>query len=253
MDVAQFGDSAGLVEHIKHALKLGLPEFRPSFVKHDGTFVICGSGPSLVDFADEIRIDKEMNRPIVAVKKAHDWLMDQGIEPDIFITLDPRDRRNCIERETENTVYLIASRCPPSLFTHLKDRRVLLWHSYSESEETRYFAGSNRELIGGGSTSGLRAVNIGYLLGFRKFKFYGMDSCNRGDLKRFDGSGSGKTIDIFVGGPQGKKFVCNLAMAQQAKDFQMIYQIMPDVTIESMGDGLISAIIEERRARGFTA
>jgi len=253
LDVAQFNTSEGLVDHIRASMLRGLPELVPAFLSHDGTIVLCGSGPTLANFAEEIRAEKAKGRPIVAIKGAHDWLVDQGIEPDLYVTLDPRDRRNTVQRATENTVYMIASRCPPSMFDHLKDRRVIIWHSYSSEEELRYFKGSGRELIGGGSTSGLRAMNIGYLLGFRKFVLYGFDSCNTGTQKRIDGSQTGKTIDIFVGGPNGPKFTCNLSMAQQAKDFQMAYTYLPDITVESHGDGLITAILAERRARGVRA
>jgi hypothetical protein len=34
-------------------------------------------------------------------------------------------------------------------------------------------------------------------------------------------------------------------MAQQANEFQMLYGVMPDITIEAKGPGLIAAIIDE--------
>ena len=253
IDVKQFNMAEGLVGNIKSALARGLPELVPAIVRNDGTFVICGSGPSLANFAEEIRAEREKGRPICAVKGAHDWLVDQGIEPDLFVTLEPRDRRNNVRKPAEDTIYLIASRCHPSLFDHLSGHKVLLWHSYSQSEESECFKGSNKTLIGGASTSGMRAINIGYFLGFRKFVLYGFDSCNAEDgvTKRVDGSQTGKTIDVYVGSDRGKKFVCNLAMAKQAEEFQYIYAYMPDVEVEVKGDGLIAEIIKERKLRGY--
>jgi hypothetical protein len=114
--------------------------------------------------------------------------------------------------------------------------------------------GPGKLAIGGGTTSGLRAINIGYILGFRHFTLYGYDSCNRADgVKRFTGDKAGQTIDIWVGGPTGKKFNCNLAMAQQANEFQKIYDVMGDVNIKAHGPGLIAEILRVRRERAMAA
>jgi hypothetical protein len=104
--------------------------------------------------------------------------------------------------------------------------------------------------IGGGTTSGLRAINVGYVLGYRKFRLYGLDSCLADDksTKRFTGEKAGAIIDVIVG---GRTFWCNHAMAQQAQDFQQLYKVMPDMTVESFGDGLITAILAERRKQGL--
>jgi hypothetical protein len=99
----------------------------------------------------------------------------------------------------------------------------------------------------------MRAINIGYLLGFRNFMLYGYDSCNRADgIKRFTGEMTGPTMDVYVGAEK-RKFTCNAAMAQQANEFQMIYSVMPEITVEAKGPGLIAAIIEERRKMALAA
>lgn len=250
IDVAQFNAPLGVVEHIKHSLTLGLPELPPAICSHDGTFVIAGSGPSLAHMADEIRAERDKGRPICAIKGAHDFLCRQGIEPDLFLSIDPRDRRNNVQEKTENTVYLMASRCSPELLEFLSDRKVMLWHALSSEEENMLLIEKYR--IGGTSTSGLRAVNVGYYMGFRKFVMYGMDSCNAPDgiTKRIDGSLTGTTTEVIVDGSM-KKFTCNIPMAQQALDFQKLWVMMPDVQVEIKGGGLLAAILEERKKRGM--
>ena len=42
-------------------------------------------------------------------------------------------------------------------------------------------------------------------------------------------------------------------MAQQANEFQMIYTVMPDITVEAVGPGLIAAIIKERQSLDMVA
>tara|TARA_R110000868_G_scaffold335787_2_gene596647 strand:- start:257 stop:1036 length:780 start_codon:yes stop_codon:yes gene_type:complete len=251
LDVTGFNVPQGLSTHIKYALSLGLPEFNPALCSHDGTFVIAGAGPSLASTLDELREEREKGRPICAVKAAHDFLIKNGIEPDLFLSIDPRDRRNNVQEKTENTIYLMASRCAPEMFDHLKGRKVMLFHAACVEEEHQAL-GKDAFLVGGTSTSGLRAINVGYIMGYRKFVLYGMDSCNAKDgiTKRVDGSLTGQTIDVYVGGPSGRKFVCNVAMAEQANSFQQVWQMMPDAKLEIKGDGLLAAIVDERKRTG---
>ncbi len=247
IDVSQFGTAEANAEHIRSALSRGLQELGPALVQHDGNFVIVGSGPSMPSFLEEIREERRLGRPICAVNGAHDYLVENGLEPDLFLTVDPRPMPQNLKLKNGRTIYLLASRVNPEVFDHLADKRVVLWHSWSRAEECKAHEG--KFSIGGGTTSGLRSINVGYVMGFRKFTLYGLDSClDSSGNKRFDGSKSGKTIDVICG---GRKFLCNYAMAQQAQDFWQIYDVMPDITIEAKGDGLIAAEIAELRKRGL--
>ena len=243
------GTAEELCSNIRSALSRGLPELTLAPIKHDGHIVLVASGWSMPDYIDEIKAHRKAGRPIVAVKAAHDFLVENGVNPDMWVNLDPRDRTNGIQRLNDHTVYMPASRCPPSTFDYLKGRKVLLWHSWAEGPEMAAI-GPNKLAVGGGTTSGLRAVNIGYLLGFRNFTLYGYDSCNRADgVKRFTGDVTGPAIDVFVGGPTGKKFNCNMAMAQQANEFQKLFDVMGDITVDVKGPGLIAEIMRVRDQR----
>jgi hypothetical protein len=243
------GTAEELCSNIRSALSRGLPELTLAPIKHDGHIVLVASGWSMPDYIDEIKAHRRAGRPIVAVKAAHDFLVENGVNPDMWVNLDPRDRTNGIQRLNDYTVYMPASRCPPSTFDYLKGRKVLLWHSWAEGPEMDAI-GPGKLAVGGGTTSGLRAVNIGYLLGFRKFTMYGYDSCNRADgVKRFTGDVTGPAIDVFVGGPSGKKFSCNMAMAQQANEFQKLFDVMGDMQVEVKGPGLIAEIMRVRDQR----
>lgn len=249
--------SAGTVEelgsNIRSALARGLPELALAPTKHDGNMVLVASGWSMPDYIDEIKAHRKAGRPIVAVKAAHDFLVENGVEPDLWVNLDPRDRTSGIKHLNDRTTYMPASRCPPSTFDYLKGRNVLLWHSWAPGEEMEAI-GPGKLAIGGGTTSGLRSINIGYILGFRHFIMYGYDSCNRADgLKRFTGETTGPAIDVWVGGPTGKKFSCNMAMAQQANEFQKLFDVMPDITLDVKGPGLIAEIMRVRDQRAEAA
>jgi hypothetical protein len=247
------GTDEELCTNIRSALARGLPELACSPIKHDGTLVLVASGWSMPDFIDDIKAHRRKGHPIVAIKAAHDFLCDHGVEPDMWVNLDPRDRTSGVQKANQRTVYLVASRCPPITFDHLKDKNVWLWHSWAEGEEMKAI-GPGKLAVGGGTTSGLRAINIGYLLGFRNFVLYGYDSCNRADgLKRFTGEHTGPAIDIWVGGPNGKKFNCNMAMAQQANEFQKLFEVMGDITVDVKGPGLIAEIMRKRHEQAQAA
>ena len=255
-------------ENIRSALARGVSEFTyPAPFYHDGNMVIVGSGPSVTSFLDEIKEERSIGRPICAIKGAHDWLIDNGVMPDLFVSCEPRDRP--LRHVSDTCCYMLASRCSPSLFDQLQGKRVIMWHSLASKpgfippvkakiewddlnveEECEAFRGKPIS-IGGGSTSGLRAVTIAYqLFGFRNIHLYGFDSCLASDrkTKRFTGEdvGNGIVVDVIVG---GRRFWCNGAMAAQASEFQDVINSMPGVNLKIKGDGLLAAILKARRAK----
>ncbi len=255
IDVAQFGVAGQHVAAIKAASARGLPEFVPALVSHDGWMVIVGSGPSLPTFIDQIKEQRAKGRPICCVKGAHDFLCEHGVEPDLFVSVEPRDRRHNIRKKNSHTVYLLASRVAPEMFDYLADCKVMLWHSRGRYEELEALDEKQRQhSIGGGSTSGLRAICLGYAMGFRNFILVGFDSCLGPDgNKRFDsGKFEGVTCEVTVGTPlEGRRFVGNMAMIAQANEFQRAtYMILPDAHFDVWGDGLIAAIVNERKQQG---
>jgi uncharacterized Rossmann fold enzyme len=246
INVKQYVSPQGNEAQIRETLSRKLPELTPACCAHDGTFVIVASGPSLPDYIDEIRAEQEKGRPVCAINGTYDYLVDNGIIPNLFLTVDPRPMPQNVTKPQKETVFLLASRVNPELFDRLKDYRVLTWHSWSMESECEAFKG--RFAIGGGTTSGLRAINVGYVMGFRNFVFYGLDSCLSDDkkTKRFTGEEAGAIVDVIVG---DETFYCNHAMAQQANEFQEIYKVM-DVHIEAKGRGLIAKILKERKRLG---
>ena len=248
LESEQYGTPEGIGENISYAFSLGLPELSPSLCLNDGTFVIVGSGPTVKEYVEEIR-EEAKTRPICAVKGAYDFLVENDIKPTFFVSVEPRFRE--ILHPQKESIFLIASRCDPETFKQVEGYNVILWNAWGSEDENPFVKG--HIALGGGPTSGLRALSIGYILGFRKFNFYGMDSCLIEGEKRI---GQGEihndvqTIDVIVG---GRSFLCTMAMADQAQNFQEIYEFIDDITIHSFGDGLISAILAERRKQGLRA
>lgn len=247
------GTEEELCSNIRSALARNLPELTLAPIKHDGNMVLVASGWSMPDYIDEIKAHRKAGRPIVSIKATHDFLVENGVEPDLWINLDPRDRTSGIKHLNDHTTYMPASRCPPTTFDYLNGKKVLLWHSWAPGPEMEAI-GPGKLAIGGGTTSGLRAINIGYILGYRNFTMYGYDSCNSPDgRKKFCGATPGATVDIWVGGPTGKKFNCNMAMAQQANEFQKLFEVMGDINVDARGPGLIAEIMRMRNRKDEAA
>lgn len=231
--------------NVRFALARGLPEFaeaKDPLPPNGKTLVLVGSGPSLPSYVDAIREERK-SREVWAVKGAHDYLVDRGIIPHAYINLDPRDRRNTVQKPQESTEYFIASRCPPVMFDHLEGYKVTLWHSYSFGVE-KWPEFKGKSLVQGGTTSGIRAIHLGWARGYRDFVMYGYDSCLApdGQTKRVTGEKAGAVIDVIV---NGRQFFANHAMAQQARDWRDLLRLVDDCTFTVVGDGLLAAIHTE--------
>ena len=235
-------DEEGIYAHIRSALGRGLP-LTPECEEHDGTAILVGSGPSVLGQIESIKKQRELGYPIVAIKDAHDLLISHGIIPDYAVAVDPQEHRwNCFTKKNSAVKYMIASQCHPAMFDHLEEMKVFLWHLYFKEGQTYP---PNSILVTGGTTTGLRAITLFYSLGFRRFELYGYDCAMKDGAVRFTGEKSvEKIIDVIVA---GKRFVCNTAMAAQATEFQNLYTCMPDMIVDSHGDGIITTIINERK------
>jgi uncharacterized Rossmann fold enzyme len=255
IEVSQFGAAEQRAEHIRTNIARGLPEFTPALVEHDGTMVVVGSGPSLPTFIEQIKEERAKGRPICCVKGAHDFLCEHGLEPDLFVSVEPRDRRHNIRKHNDHTVYMLASRVAPEMFDYLAERKIIIWHSYGTEDEIEVLKSANtRYAVGGGSTSGLRAIALTYQMGFRHFILVGFDSClGANGFKRFDsGKFEGITRPVRLE-PDGREYIGNMAMLAQAREFQTAtYGVLPNIHFDVWGDGLIAGIVEQRKKKGLS-
>lgn len=240
--IQAFGTPEEIRANIVANLARGLPEVGFGPLPHDGSLVLCGSGPSLLDHLDEIKAEKAQGRPILAVKGAHDVLVAHGVSPDAYLSVEVRDRP--IKAPQKGCLYLLASRCPPALFDSLEGHTIQVFHTWDGKDPIPELRG--RFLLTGGSTSGLRAVTVGYAWGFRRFVMYGYDSClaKDGETKRITGEKveDHKSLYVHVA---GRSFKTNGAMALQAQDFRDMIRLLPDCRFEVKGDGLLAAIYAE--------
>lgn len=254
-----------LFANMDAAIARGYPEISQAESTKGGMLLIVASGPSVNGQLETIlqmngQIEKGRKSwkkigdgdlvpnfaPILAVKDAHDWLLDKGVVPDYALAIDPQEHRwNCFKKKHKDVHYLIASQCHANMFEHLSDQRVTVWHPYITVGQKRP---PKRMLVGGGTTSGLRAISLGYVMGWRHFALFGFDSCLDGEKLRVNGTGvkNGDTIIEVCVDKDGETFYCNPAMALQAQHFQTYFDCLPGASYSVYGGGLLSAIINKR-------
>lgn len=151
-----------------------MPEFK-IYKGDNSSIALIGGGPSLkktIEKAKEFSV-------AIACGSSNDFVVNSGIVPTYTVVCDPDPVTiKYLTKLNKTTKYLIASCCDPSLFEHLKDYDVYLWHCHSEEQaaylktvETPY------EAVCGGCTVGLRSQSIAILFGYRNLHYFGFDSC----------------------------------------------------------------------------
>lgn len=238
-----------LTAHVHHALNLGLPML-PAHYAHDLVAVLVASGPSVIGQLDSIMRQRDRGRPIIAIKDAHDWLISNGVIPNQAVVLDPTDGQwQCFRRKHPAVQYWVSSQCHPKMFEHLHGYSVSLFHLVFNGNKA-YKGYDVPFMIGGGTTTGLRAISLLYVMGFRRFELYGYDSClidgrlRVGTAWKRDNENPA-ILKVKVG---ERTFFCNPGMAAQAQEFQKLWKdyAMPDIFVQAYGHGLIAAILRER-------
>lgn len=162
-------------------VKLVAKRVRTGDEKNGRSATIVCYGPSLLQSWPEVEAERKyFNRDIFSVSGSHDFLVRRGVVPDFHVECDPRvHKASNLNNPQEGTKYLIASCCHPDLVKKLLPFDVSLWHlcngqeSFRILEELESEKGEN--LITGGGSVGLRALALGYAMGYREFHIYGMD------------------------------------------------------------------------------
>ena len=219
-------DFPTIQNHVRHCMGLGLKVFAPTQESHNLEAVLVGSGPSVKTQISKLKkFRKDPNKVFFGIKGGHDFLIDNKIQPDFGVAVDPLEKihKQNFLRKAEKCVYFIASQCHPTLFDTLVERgeNVVIWHlltaslnDWSKDPESPVF---QHYMIPGGSTSGLRGIVLAHAMGFRKFHLFGYDSCLQGKRRKVNGEemydkkddeGKDRVIALTVG---GKKFLCDPA------------------------------------------
>lgn len=239
-------DRQVMLDQFRENLKRDLPWFDETNTKRSA--LIVGGGPSLQDVLPKLRFHRKYG-DIFALNGTHDFLIERGIVPDYHVLLDSRPENVCfVQKPHKKVTYLVSAFCHPSVFDALEGYKVILWMSDMEGVQSLVQGIQHKPvvLIGGGATVGMKTMYMNYLMGYRKFHFFGFDSCYREEKNHaypqpMNDKESRLTIDAA-----GKQFVCAPWMAKQAMEFQGQARKLLDLgcEINVHGEGLISWIMQ---------
>lgn len=172
-----------MLANMRSAIARGLPQATPCR-PHGLVLSVAGGGPSLADTY------QDLDGWICAVNGSLRFLLEREIKPGASYAcgiMDAGEHIADVIVADPKVRYYVASICDPSVFDKLKDCDVRLWHISPDSTEDPDGVKAILDqaypgqwcTIGGGCTMGLRWINLGYFLGFRRFKLHGMDSSFR--------------------------------------------------------------------------
>lgn len=204
-------------------------------------------GPSLANTWQKLR------RPIITVSGAHDYLVERGMAPDYHVDCDPRPHKpEMLKKPQEATTYLMASVCHPLFWNALQGRSVRLWHLINGDDlKTVAWVAQNhpagmKSMIGGGSSVGMRAMNVAAALGYRKFDIHGMD-CSFTKNRHAGAHTGGQQAETLVKAGD-RIFKTTQQMLQAAIEMEHFLQ-QQDAEVRFYGDGLMQETAKILRGR----
>lgn len=237
-------------EHLAQNVAANLKREIPRFVQSSGyrrltsePLAIVAAGPSLNQTIDRVR---DFDNVLVC-GSAHDHLVRLGVIPTYALVSDGgKEDKGNLSLPQKDTTYLIASQCDESLFEHLKDYAVEMWH-YKGQIGLQEAEILNGELsIAWGSTVTINAITVAMMLGFQHLHFFGFDSCY-GDYGlaqhccEIAGSMEYQKMPAKVG---DKTFISDLGLMEQANQFFRYVEANGEFFHSTIyGDGLVAEMV----------
>ena len=227
---------ADVLENVRYSSALPIPWLRRGQV-HDFPAVLVGGGPSVLPFLKSIEEIQQDGGLVFSMNGTRALLHDAGIFPDYFVLADAQP--DVARYVGPAATSLISAQCDRAVFD-AEPHGPVLWHP-SFPGVSDIPAPIERLLIGGGSSVGLLAMSLAYVLGCRDMHLFGYDSSYDGPASHAYEHDSEPTETYTVG---GRAFRAAPWMARQAVEFQALATQLADlgVTITVHGAGLLPAV-----------
>lgn len=226
-----------------------LTEWVQPYQAHNRKAVLVSAGPTLQQFVDEIAAKQRAGAVVFAVKHALPVLKAAGITPDYTVVLDPRPvdgmsthgvKRTELFADVEaGDKILLATMTNPSVRKYLESKgaKIVGWHALTQGVQNANLPELQTGLtIGGGTCAATRLPTIAFVMGFRRFDFYGYDFYYPDNVEQKDVKQNLMVVGI---GPEGKQFKTTgeLVAAMQDLDTWIKWMAQNQLTVEFFGDG----------------
>lgn len=162
-------DNEGLRANVRHALGLRLPELRDFEYPRPEQFHIVANGPSAR------RLDGSAPVPHTCALNGALGIFDAP--PMYWAACDPQPMvADFLAPAVRDTVFLVASKCHPSVFEVLAGKGItpVLWHVWEEPTAGLL---EDRLSVGAGVSITNTVFELGAHLGYRRFVTTGWDGC----------------------------------------------------------------------------
>lgn len=170
-------------ENIRRACSYGLPSIKFQMTARRGKMVIVGGSPSVHEHMGEIReLAADPDNAVFALNYMHTRLIREGIVPaGCFLFEIDVDPNQILEHIHPDVTYYVCSLCHEETFRQLFEAgaKVVLWHAATSEQhynEVMDEVAPGQQRLSGGSTTFLRTMVGGILMGYRDFELFGVDS-----------------------------------------------------------------------------
>lgn len=188
----------------------------------EGRLSLVAYGPSLKDTWESIQ------RPMMTMSGAHDFLVGRGVVPEFHCDVDPRPHKTKMLTPHKDVTYVMGSVCNPLMWEKLKGFKVFTWHCINGPDTPRFLSkfDPNTLMLSGWSCIGLTSIHLGGVMGYDHFEIHGMDgSWNNG--RRCAGEHLGVTHGEIEQEIYGRKFLTSRLMQNSNVELQYILQNYP--------------------------
>jgi len=183
-------DSVDKGEQLQHIADnaAAIPTWIGSYQAHTKTALLVSAGPTLPSFLEDIRAKQAAGAVIFAVKHSLPVLKAAGITPDWTVILDPRPvdgksthgvvRTDLFKDAGPEDKFLYATMTHPSVRKVLEEKgaQIFGWHAHTQATLAAKPASFDLGMIvAGGTCSATRIPMLAFVMGFRRFEFYGYD------------------------------------------------------------------------------
>jgi hypothetical protein len=194
-------DSVDKGEQLQHIADnaANLKTWIGSYQAHEQVALFVSAGPTLEKYLDEIKERQAKGAVVFTVKHAFPTLKRAGITPDWTVILDPRPvdgksthgviRSDLFADAGPEDKVLFATMTHPSVRMHLESKGAQLfgWHAHTQATLAAKPASFDRGMVVmGGTCSATRIPMLAFVMGFRRFEFYGYDFFYPEDVKQED-------------------------------------------------------------------
>lgn len=248
-----------IIKNVEFCRLKGIPEICPCEI-HDGVAYLIGGAPSYKKehiFKEILEYKNYDNHYIFVSKTSHDYMIDNGVIPHGCIYLDPREHLiSYAERSHKDVTYFVASQCDPNVIRTLNNKnvKIYLYHVLVDAGEDSLFERLKIQSppVVFGSTSMIRGILMLNLLGFYKFKLFGLDSSYEKKPKKVHGYNQKKlplqvVVDFNDGTVSNKSenvFWTDAEMVVQCNDLEMLIKNFLNIKLLNYSEGMFKRIYD---------